>query len=892
MDRQAFLDQEPPPGYVAGIGRGATGFSTGADTKPVRFEDDVDDDDNLEREEADNDNGLLSSKQNNNDEDDEADRIYAEIDRKLSQKSGAKLVEAKKEEEETDLIREQFADLKRELSTVKQSEWENLPDVADFTRRNKRMRLIEQQQQRTYAIPDSIIAGGGAGKSIDQATDFHSISIAKGNLLTSQLDSMVSTSDDKTEELNKELAALEERSQNLQDLNKGRLILSSLRKSEPNKPNSWLASCRLEEQAKNYNQAKALIAEGCHRLPRSEELWLENIRIHQKTAEGSRKCKSIINEALHYSSKSEKLWMKAYDLENSTDTMSKRRILMKAIEFIPTSAKLWKLLINIEEDEADVKKMLNKAVELCPKEWEFWMTLLNLSKYSDAKLILNRARKTMSDSYLVWLAALKLEERENDNITVEKLARMLAKGFKELEKHSESLLTRELWLDEAVKADSEGFNKTAESIVITCLKQEETSINECFQLADSRQKEHENIAHYIYRYVIDKFPENIESWLHIFRSLKEGNKNLPKLFSYYSQSLAVIEDNELLPLMYAKDKWVLGKDVDGARQILANYPNNKSEAIYLARVKLELKENCLEDAYKLSQEAISKLDTVSERFWIKHIHLQRFLNYKGLLVNDIQEVLATSSRALDSFPLFYKLYLQKSQILLDMKDPKAAREVLSVGSKKCDRSAEIFISMASIDEVHLNSLIRARSTLEMGILKNPKSEDLWVAKIKLERHHKDAAAARQLVNRALKIFPSSPTIWIQNLALIPKMSRRKPAFLDSLKHTNNSPEVLLSIGVFFWIDGKFSKAKSWFKRSLDADKTNGESWGWSFCFMKKHGTSDELDGLVAEFKDNYEDINKGAVWNSVNKDVKNTNLSAFEVLEIVSDELLKGSETF
>lgn len=28
MERPSFLDQEPPAGYVPGIGRGATGFST------------------------------------------------------------------------------------------------------------------------------------------------------------------------------------------------------------------------------------------------------------------------------------------------------------------------------------------------------------------------------------------------------------------------------------------------------------------------------------------------------------------------------------------------------------------------------------------------------------------------------------------------------------------------------------------------------------------------------------------------------------------------------------------------------------------------------------------------------------------------------------------------
>ena len=45
---------------------------------------------------------------------------------------------------------------------------------------------------------------------------------------------------------------------------KSRVILSSLRKSEPYKPSSWILSARLEEQdGKNLKLAKQYILEGC-----------------------------------------------------------------------------------------------------------------------------------------------------------------------------------------------------------------------------------------------------------------------------------------------------------------------------------------------------------------------------------------------------------------------------------------------------------------------------------------------------------------------------------------------------------------------------------------------------------------------------------------------------
>jgi pre-mRNA-processing factor 6 len=36
MERKPWMDQDPPPSYVAGLGRGATGFTTRSDIGPAR----------------------------------------------------------------------------------------------------------------------------------------------------------------------------------------------------------------------------------------------------------------------------------------------------------------------------------------------------------------------------------------------------------------------------------------------------------------------------------------------------------------------------------------------------------------------------------------------------------------------------------------------------------------------------------------------------------------------------------------------------------------------------------------------------------------------------------------------------------------------------------------
>jgi len=113
--RKDFLSQPAPENYVAGLGRGATGFTTRSDLGPARegpSEEQIkealakraaqlgnapptaygvsgkkdDDDDDEERfQDPDNETGLFASG-NYDREDDEADRIYDEVDAKMDRR--------------------------------------------------------------------------------------------------------------------------------------------------------------------------------------------------------------------------------------------------------------------------------------------------------------------------------------------------------------------------------------------------------------------------------------------------------------------------------------------------------------------------------------------------------------------------------------------------------------------------------------------------------------------------------------------------------------------------------------------------------------------------------------------------------------------------------------
>ncbi|EGW32610.1 Pre-mRNA splicing factor prp1 [Spathaspora passalidarum NRRL Y-27907] len=858
MSRKAFLDQEPPPGYIPGIGRGAVGFVTSVDTfnKGLAVTQAEEDEEEVYDSNGANEEGILATTRQDAD-DEEADRIYEQIDQRLQSKQKQEITTVEKDNKVN------FTDLKRDLARVSEEQWELLPEAGDITRRNKRLRILEQQQQRTYAVPDIIIAGATGAK-----TNFKSISESRDKLLGSSLDSLLPTT--KVDfELENQILNMSGAEQDVKiaDINKGRIILTSLRKTEPFKASSWISSARLEEQANNLNQAKSFIKEGCRKVPSNEDIWLENIRLHQSDIKS---CKIIIADALGHNRKSEKLWLKAVELEN--DRNSQKRVIMKALQELPNNPTLWKQIIELEQDSNAVTKLLSKAVELCPQEWDLWTGLVNVSSYQDAKVYLNKARKAIAGDLRVWIAACKLEERENPDIPQQKLVKLISKAI------SESKQDKEVWFKHAEDSETEGFAGTCKAIIHGYLDSvKHSDFKQLLNDANTMFNSGSTITgNSILQFIINVHPNDIDCWTMLFASVKQSGENLDTLFKFYDRAIELNPKVVLFYLMYAKDLWKLAGDINRARKILVKAQTSlNDQSINLAILKLEMQTGNFDKAESFATDLIEKNPIASDKYWYKYIHILRCLHR--------DTALQFSNKAKNIFPTSWKLWIQNIQILLyDSNNPKVAREVASQAVKQCANSIPVWKMLSLIDEKYLNVTIRARSDLDMAILQNPKSDELLVAKVQFEIRQQDMIAARQLANKALKLFPNSPSVWMVYLSLIPKMSHRKTSFLDAMKKTENSPIILLGVGVFFWVDGNHQKAKAWFDRALKADRKNGDIWGWSYNYLQKYGSEDEVNKFLSQFEESYDDINTGDRFCSIKKDIKNFDKKPAEILKFVS----------
>lgn len=160
-----------------------SGFTTRSDIGPAREvssteagvgkedgEGDGDDGDQFKNPEE--EGGLFAGMVYDRD-DEEADAAYEAVQKKMQERRKAKREAREAQEAEEYLknnprIQDRFSDLKRGLSDVSDAQWENLPDVSNFTgkRRKKQVGL-----NKTYVVPDSVLVSGRDKNMVEASLD-------------------------------------------------------------------------------------------------------------------------------------------------------------------------------------------------------------------------------------------------------------------------------------------------------------------------------------------------------------------------------------------------------------------------------------------------------------------------------------------------------------------------------------------------------------------------------------------------------------------------------------------------------------------------------------------------------------------------------------------------
>ncbi|RUS26071.1 PRP1 splicing factor, N-terminal-domain-containing protein [Jimgerdemannia flammicorona] len=903
-----FMGKAAPPNYVAGLGRGATGFTTRSDIGPAREgpadmgelqrmvakqKDKDGDDDDEQFQDPDNETGLFSGAPYEED-DEEADRVWEAIDTKMDERRRVRREAREKEElerfrAERPKISQQFADLKRSLSSISADEWNHIPEVGDLVGKNRRRPKVPE---RFTPVPDSVLAGareqnqfvtqlderqqqlgGLETPALDSGmmTNFVEIGQARDKVLGLKLDQMSDSVAGQTvidpkgylTDLNS--VALKSDAE-IGDLKKARLLLNSVITTNPKHAPGWIAAARLEEVAGKTAQARSIIAKGCEECPKNEDVWLEAARLN--TVDNA---KIILANAVRHMPQSVKIWLKAVELES--EPKGQKRVLRRALEFIPNSVKLWRAAVNMEENPSDARILLSRAVQLVPLSVDLWLALSRLETCDNARKVLNQARRTIPTSHEIWICAARLEEQQDNEKKVEGI---ISQAVTVLSQKG-TVLDRDQWFKEAETCEKEGAVGTCQAIVRATIGlnvEDEDRKKTWMDDADSCIA-HGSIetARAIYAHALKVFPGKKSIWRRA-AFLEKGHGTRESLEELLQRAVKYCPQAEVLWLMGAKEKWLAG-DVDGARAILteAFRANPNSEQIWLAAVKLEGENGEYERARILLQKA--REQSGAQRVWMKAAVLERQLGNTAEAVRILDE-------AILKFPTFDKLWMIKGQIEeTEEKNIPKARETYSKGLKNCPKSINLWILSSRLEE-KAGLLIKARAILEKARLTNPKTADLWVEAIRVEVRGGNTNAAKALLAKALQECPTSGQVWSEAIWMEPR-PQRKTRSVDALKKCEHDSIVVATVARLFWTERKVEKARSWFQKAVQIDPDRGDSWGWWYKFEAQHGTDEQRQVVVAKCR--AAEPHHGERWQAVAKDMANAGKRPDEILVLVAASL-------
>lgn len=745
-------------------------------------------------------------------------------------------------------IQQQFADLKRALGTVSDDDWANLPEVGDLTGKNRRSK--QALRQRFYAVPDSVIAGardsselgttvaddgGATGGSTDQAdgtmTNFADIGAARDKVLQVRLDQASQGSgtdsvagsatniDPKGYLTSLAKSQMNEGEAQVGDIKRVRVLLESVIRTNPKHAPGWIAAARLEELAGKTVAARNVIARGCEHCPRSEDAWLENIRLND-----NHNAKIIAANAIKNNDHSVRLWIEAMKLES--EPRAKKRVIRHALDHIPQSVMLWKEAVNLEEDPDDARLLLAKATEIIPLSVELWLALARLETSENAQKVLNKARKAIPTSHEIWIAAARLQEQMGNAAKVNVMKRAVTALAKE-----SAMLKREEWITEAEKCEDEGAILTCGNIVRETLGWglDEDDDRKDIWMDDAKSsigRGKYETSRAIYAYALRVFVNSRKLWL-AAADLEKNHGTKEALWQLLEKAVEACPQSEVLWMMLAKEKWQSG-EIDNARRVLgrAFNQNPNNEDIWLAAVKLEAENQQPEQARELLKTARQEAGT--DRVWIKSVAFERQLGNAEAALDLVNE-------GLQLFPKADKLWMMKGQIYESEGKAPQAREAYSTGTKACPQSVHLWLLFSRLEE-KAGMIVKARSVLDRARLAVPRSSELWTESVRVERRANNASQAKVLMAKALQEVPNSGLLWSEAIWHLEARTQRKPRSLEAIKKVDNDPVLFVTVARIFWGERKLEKAQNWFEKAILLDSDLGDTWAWYYKFLLQHGT--------------------------------------------------------
>lgn len=849
---------QAPAGYVAGVGRGmgelarSQGEVPGASAAPT-------DGDRGDYSESNYDEfagyGERLFAAGAYDEDDrEADQIYDSVDdimenRRKRSREKQLLLEQKRAKTERPRIADQFSDLKRELATVTADQWDAIPEIGDYG-----LRLKQSRKKDSFTpVPDSLLASSAnmRGEDLARSIDPSSLDGTATSLSSNSSRSVVS---------GMRGTALTSSLDKVSDSVTGQTVV------DPKGYITSLNSIKFSSSAEigDIKRARALLQSVTSTNPKHGPGWIAAARV-EEYANKMTAARKIILQGCEQAADSEDVWLEAARL-HPVDTA--KAILANGVKKIPSSVKIWLCAAELETNEGRKKAVLRRSLEIIPNSVQLWKAAIELENVTDARIMLSRAVECVPTSVEMWLALAKLETHENarkvlnkarEEIPTERMTWITAARLEEahgnlhlvdkiIEKmvlslqQNQVLIKRDEWIQDAVDAERTMAPKTAASIIRNTI-----ALNVDFE--DRKKTWMDDADH-----VLTLHPPAIETSRAILHFALEVFPSKKSIW----QQLAMLEKEHGTPEQLEE---VLKRGVQ-------HCPN--AEVLWLMAAKEKWLSGNVPDARMILLEAFNA-NSKSEQIWLAAVKLEwendEFIRARLLL-----------QRARERAPS-ERVYLKSALLERELFEYTAALQLLDEGIAKYPSFSKFYMMAGQIcceEDVSKSKTkdnVKAREYFVRGLKANPASIPLWRLLISLEERVKGVVKARPTAEMARLKLPANDLIWLESIRLERRAgndklsenlmaqalkecpasgalwsevlltcskTQQKSKAIDAIKRCDQDALVVLTIARLFERSARFRKAQKWFNRAVTLNPRLGDAWIYYFAFEYVQNFRDEL----------------------------------------------------
>ena len=722
----------------------------------------------------------MFEKEEEDEEDIEADKQYEDFDKYMEErrkniKEKKELLNLKRNRNEQPTIRQAFSALKNDLKTLSQSDWENIPEIKDFTIKKRKIERYVPitDSEIMAALNDTIIP---LKEEKEKETTLENVGKAKNSILKMLIDKIGEEKGEKNSvdrlsyltelnSLNKDNVVNPLNSfEGVQDIKKAKLLLNNLITTNPENPLSWISAARLEMMDNELGKAREILANAIEKIKDSEELWIEYSKLYDNDPV---KAKYILNKGIIYLPKSEKLYFELIKLEKNDN--EKKKILKKCLfEKIPTSEILWKMLIELEKNNPEIyKRLLIKCTEYFPKSINNWILLSKECDYEEGKEYLLKAIKLNEDSWHIRMFYLFFEEKENKSNEkkeeiLTQIFNKIVEEFKNKEQSNEELIS---FACESEKNNCLISNKIIVNYTLknyfnkTSYKKTKTAFKKIIEDIKSQEFKYINTIKQIYITLLQlNDNKDIELWVKYIDFIKT-NISVEEVENIFKEAIKKATKDvfkETFYLLYAK---ILkeNNEIDKAINLLKDgYQKINKENILFALVKLY-------DIKKLYNESISLLEKAKAEPKNENNHeIYIYLIKEYINIENINKALLESEEGIKRFQNIDEFYLLNAD-LLSLKNKNNEEEknknlekasiILRNGIKIIPESEKLYIKLSDI-LYQIGQFNQARAILDKGLSSknNENCALLYKEQILLENKLGNINIAKNLLYKALKKF--------------------------------------------------------------------------------------------------------------------------------------------